>query len=326
MGSDLGEQLEKRIDEFIAAADKAYGLDTARLTSEAPNWLAGLPPQYAEELSALSLGSRCPLSKIAQWIYLDRFFDGGCSSFILNKGGKTWVGRNNDYIAPGLWTQVNVLAKTGQIPVMLFGLEGELFSGTGYNRERLWLHYNWLPVWDAPGPQKNALQPFVFLREALATCSDIAGVERLLAGTVRDGGMNLFILDGKDNSQAVLECTCQGFRRRGVTGSFITGANHYCVTETPQGFDVDSTESRLRQGKMEALLSELPDASPSSLINILADPGVEQNHGLSGTVYANIACPALDEVWFACDSFPAASKSTWHRIPWPGPQADSEVM
>jgi hypothetical protein len=34
-----------------------------------------------------------------------------------------------------MWTHINIISKRDMIPVMLFGMGGDLFSGTGYNKE-----------------------------------------------------------------------------------------------------------------------------------------------------------------------------------------------
>jgi hypothetical protein len=53
------------------------------------------------------------------------------------------------------------------------------------------------------------------------------------------------------------------------------------------------------------------------LIAILADEKVEVQGDNFGTVYANIACPSLNQVWHTFGGFPAASKGNWQSIDWP---------
>ena len=74
-------------------------------------------------------------------------------------------------------------------------------------------------------------------------------------------------------------------------------------------------------GNFETNISTLNDIDNTNftfkdLASILSNPNVEQNNGLYGTVYANIACPAIDEFYYACDDFPAASKSQWKLVDW----------
>lgn len=251
---------------------------------------------------------------IAQWIFFDKFLDGGCTSFIIvDKNGNLWVGRNNDYIAPKMWSHVNIISKRDMIPVMLFGMGGDLFSGTGYNKEKIWLHYNWLPVWDIP--KKDAYPPYVFLRMALESCKNIKDLENMLRYIPRDGGMNLFFIDGKDNTCAVYECMCNDFIKREITGKYIAGANHYNITSVvPVDYNYDFSGSYKRQKSMENILENI-DFSVKDLISVLSNPNIEQNNGLHGTVYSNIACPATDELYYACDGFPAAS-GKWELVNW----------
>ena len=74
--------------------------------------------------------------------------------------------------------------------------------------------------------------PFLFIRKALENCSNIQDIEQLLKEIVRDGGRNLFVIDGKENYAALFECTCNGFRERPIQGDYIAATNHYCTTET----------------------------------------------------------------------------------------------
>jgi hypothetical protein len=67
---------------------------------------------------------------------------------IVTAGGYAWVARNNDTYAPGMWGYATIREVTGRIPTICFGLEGDVFTPSGVNGEKLWLHYNWLPVWD----------------------------------------------------------------------------------------------------------------------------------------------------------------------------------
>ena len=302
------------IYELMGIAGKAYALDLP-LTKTCPFlWIEKLPEQYQIEVKGLADGSGCSLDLIMQWIFLDRLLDGSCTSFIIENNGKAWVGRNNDYIALKMWMNINIISKDDMIPVMLFGTSGDLFSGTGYNKEKIWLHYNWLPVWDTP--KQKAYPAYVFLRMALESCRSIKDVESMLKLIPRDGGINLFVVDGKNNTFAVYECTCNQYTKRDAPCSYIAGANHYCITSVPQGYDYDSTESQIRQKTVEEMLAEMTDTdfTFNDMQNILSC--VEQNKGFHGTVYANISCPAKDKIYYACNDFPAASKGLWEELKW----------
>jgi hypothetical protein len=221
-----------------------------------------------------------------------------------------------------MWSYVNIISKENTIPVMLFGMGGDLFSGTGYNKEKIWLHYNWLPIWDIPA--QEAYPPYVFLRMALESCRNLTELESMLRHIPRDGGMNLFAVDGKDNSCAVYECICNGYIKREVDYRYTVAANHFNITSVPADFNHDFSNSRGRQKAAENILSDINDISGrdstdfivKDLISVLSNPDVEQNNGLRGTVYANIACPFTGELYYACDDFPAASKGQWECIDW----------
>jgi len=53
------------------------------------------------------------------------------------------------------------------------------------------------------------------------------------------------------------------------------------------------------------------------LIALLADGKVEVQGDDFGTVYANIACPGITQVWHTLGGFPAASMGNWQCIDWP---------
>ena len=317
IGESIGDRFVENVDRFISYTDDIYGLDFDKLEREAMSWFRNLPVEYQKELEGIAIGSSCSIEKLGQWYYCDRCFDGGCTSFITEIDGDFWLGRNNDYIFPEFWGYITILEVDNKIPVMLFGLEGSTFSGTGYNAEKLWIHYNWLPVWDIPPRSQDVLAPFVFLRLALESCKTIDEVEQLLRMTSRDGGMNLFVVDGKTNQAAVFEATCQHYRRRDMQNGDIAAANHYCKVKLPEGLEYDFSGSMARQTRVETLLAGKDKITiPDSLIKILADPAVEQDSKYSGTVYSNIVCPAKDQMWYAHNGYPAASQSDWEKVNW----------
>ncbi|TDP88950.1 acyl-CoA:6-aminopenicillanic acid acyl transferase [Halanaerobium saccharolyticum] len=318
IGKSIGrKQFKHNINRMIEAVDKNYGINFEKLESESMLWLESIPEEYQKELVGIAQGADLSIKQIAQWYYSSMSIDGGCTSFITKIDNSWWVGRNNDYLLPKAWGHINIIEVEGKIPVMLFGLEGDIFSGTGFNKEKLWLHYNWLPVWDLSEKSKNTLTPFIFIRKALENCSSVEDVKQLLKSTVRDGGMNLFVIDGKNNQSAVFECSSKNYKERKIECSYLAGANHYAAAEVPADFNFNFDNSIKRQNRVEKLLLEQKDSiSTRNMIDILADSKVEQNNNLSGTVYSNIACPAENLIYFAYDGYPAASRSKWQKIEW----------
>ena len=315
MGRQVKDRFKPAIDNFLKAVDRAYRLDFEKLAKGAMELLSRLPEEYQLEVESLAYGSSVKLDRIAQWIYCDRFVSDGCSGFIAWADGAVWVGRNFDHAGPLMWRNINVIEKEARIPVVIFGQEGALFSQTGFNYRKLWLHYNHLPAWDMPDPEEKSIPPFVFIRMALENCANIGDVEKLLQATVRDGGMNLFAVDGKNNACAVFECTCKGYVKRQSGKSFIAGSNHYVATQVPRGFKNGDPASKSRQKRMEDLLAAMRVENPRrDYIRILADPGVEQNLGDSGTVYSVISCPYRDLYYYACNGFPAASGAAFEEV------------
>ncbi|NLW02206.1 MAG: hypothetical protein GX027_02940 [Clostridiaceae bacterium] len=315
MGKQVRGRFRSIIEDFLKAVDRAYRLDFGMLENEALALLSRLPEEYQLEVESLAYGSAVKLERIAQWIYCDRFVSDGCSSFIACRDGTVWVGRNFDHAGPCHWRNINVIEKEGRIPVVIFGQEGALFSHTGFNPRKLWLHYNHLPAWDMPGSDEKSIPPFVFTRMALENCGSIGDVEKLLQATVRDGGMNLFAVDGKNNTYAVYECTCKGFVKRQSGKAYIAGANHYVATAVPRGFKNGDPSSGSRLKCMDSLLAGMRIEDPRrDYIGILSHPDVEQNLGAFGTVYANLACPSKALYYYACNGFPAASKAEFEEV------------
>jgi hypothetical protein len=316
IGKQIGNRYPEHVSKYINTMNYNYGINLSKLEKEAMLWFETLPVCYKEELEGISAGAAFPIEKLVQFNYCDRCVAGGCTSFVSLIDGTAWVGRNNDFIYLDSWGYVNILEAVNKISVMLFGMEGDNFSGTGINKEKLWLHYNWLPEWDTPSFDEKPLSPFVFIRLALETCKSIKEVERLIKNTIRDGGMNLFAVDGKTNEFAVYECKSRSFIKRENKNTYIAGANHYCNTTTPS--DIDFSTSEARQSATEKLLSRGEfNNIPDDFIGILSNPEVEQSKEVSGTVYANVCCPEKEEIWYACGEFPAASKGKWIKINWP---------
>ncbi len=324
-GRRMGPRLARNIDRYIEAGPGRYTqLDREELRRGALPWLRRLPPRFQEELAGLAAGADLSLQRVAEWCYVEECSSGGCSACLWTVGGRTWVARNNDIWVPDLWGFVTIREVTGRIPTVSFGLEREPFIATGINRECLWLHYNYLPVWDRPTTGKRCLPPYVLLTEALETCRSIADVETLLEGVDRSGGMMIFAVDGKTAKGAILECTCSTYARREAADGWLAGTNHYLARGTPTAAEAYAPSSVRRYERLAKVLGGLnradgPPDLPWDLIRVLAGPGVEQRDQDYGTVYANVACPASGELWTTLGGYPAASAGTWQRLDWPWP-------
>lgn len=324
MGRSLGPRLEANIARYVRErVSRGVELDVERWRSEALPWLRCLPARFREELRGMAEGAQLPLQRLAEWIYLEVILSGRCSGAVVTLGGRVWVARNNDIFAPGMWGYAAIREVSGRIPTITFGLEGDVFTSTGINRERLWLHYNYLPAWDAPDGGGCHLPCYAFVVEALERCCTLGDLEALLDEVQRDEAMLLFAVDGKSEAYALYECGCTDHRKREPTRGWLVGTNHYCVHPCAPSLDDARLLSTLtRYERMETLVEDLAargdDLSPvEALIRILADEAVEARAGETVTVYANVACPATGEIWYTFGGYPAASRGNWQRLAWP---------
>jgi hypothetical protein len=319
MGNAMGSRLAQNISLYIRKRPAVpNALDLDKLKSEAVPWMRSLPVRFQDELEGLAQGANIPLQRIAEWAYVDQCIKEACSGFICSLNGHAWVGRSNDMYVPELWGYMTIRELENRIPTISFGMQGDVFTPTGVNCERLWLHYNYLPVWDSPRLDRPHFPGYVLLTERLETCSTITEVEELLKRYDRDGGMMLFVIDGKTDEFAIFECTCRQYNKHPPNGEWLVGTNHYCTFQ----MNPDRGSSGSRYDRVEELIKALyiqPDkvSFPSDLIAILADAKVEAQEENYGTVYANIACPGTRQVWHTFGGFPAASKGDWQQIDWP---------
>jgi diadenosine tetraphosphatase ApaH/serine/threonine PP2A family protein phosphatase len=320
-GQKLGHKLEQNIYRYLAFMEPY--VDTTRLHEGALPWLRSLPQRFLEEFEGLSAGSGLSLQRLAEWSFVEECEKRQCSGAVYLQNGKAWVARNNDAFVPELWGYVDIREIDGRIPWMNFSMEGDVFSPTGINQEKLWLHYNFLSVWDKPSLKKPHFPCYVFLPEALERCCTIAGVEQMLNEYDRDGGMLLFAVDGKTNECALFDCLCSSYARREVPGSWIVGTNHFCTCPDQTLTEADGPSHHLstvsRFNRMESMLSSLPASPqlPGDLIRILADDQIERCGPKIYTVYSNVACPATGEIWYTFGGSPAGSRGDWGQVPWP---------
>jgi hypothetical protein len=325
LGRTLGARLAQNIERYIETGPGRHGaIDWRKLHSGALPWLRSLPQRYQEEFEGIAAGADLPLQRLAEWAFVEKCIieNGGCSAALVRHGDHVWVARNNDLYALDMWGYVIVREVVGRIPRLDLGMEGEIFSGTGINRERLWLHYNWLPTRGSPRPDRPHLEGFVWLSEALETCRTLQDVEALLQRVDRDGGMMIFAIDGKGKTEeaAIYECACSEYRKVTLDTDFIVGTNHYQLfdADAPQGSASSLRRYRRMQGMLAALMSRdrAPDF-PDDLIALLADPAVEVRGADYGTVYAAVACPGAAQMWTTLGGYPAASAGRWRLLRWP---------
>ena len=321
-GRMFGNRLGQKLNRYIA--DQPIPKDMEKLHAGAMPWLRSLPHRFQEEFEGLAEGANLPLQLLAEFNYIEECDVVQCSGAIYPFGNKVWVARNNDSYVPELWGYVTIREVEGRIPTINFSMEGDIFAPTGINKEKLWLHYNFLSVWDQPAPNKPHVPAYVFLTEALELCRTISDVEILLNETDRDGGMLLFAVDGKNNEFALFECLCSKYYKREPSDGWIVGTNHFCACEDLTLIDEDKkplgTISRFN--RIENLIQTLSAAQtspnfPADLIRVLADDQIERRDTQIVTVYSNVACPSTGEIWYTFGGYPAASKGNWQRLAWP---------
>jgi len=324
MGQTLGSRLAANIERYCRErVPVSVSLDRQAWQSGALPWLRNLPPRFLEEFEGLAQGSGLPLQRLAEWAYLDSIADDQCSGAILTIDDQVWVVRNNDTYAPGMWGYVTIREVSGRIPAISFGMEGDVFTPTGVNQEKLWLHYNYLPVWDTPAPGHTHLPGYIWMVEALETCRTHRDLETLLNNIQRDGGMLLFAVDGKSNEFAVYECSCTEVHKREPVQGWLVGTNHYCTyPQAPIPSNVEPLSTTSRYNRMEALVEDLSSRNAHGslvheLIGILADDAIEERTGDIVTAYSNVACPGKKEIWYTFGGYPAASKGNWQKLDWP---------
>lgn len=320
LGHMIGKRLEENIHRYISVSAQTASI-AVQLEIDALPWVDSLPERYREEIEGISDGSGISMQHLAEWYYVSLITDGGCTAVIFQIGDQVWVARNNDMWAPELWGYACIREISGRIPTVTFGMEGDVFTGTGINREHLWLHYNYLPVNDAPATDKLHYPAWVWLTEALETCSNLSDVEILLSQVDRNSGMKLFAVEGKSNDYAVYDCSCSDYCSRRNPGNWIAGTNHYHVNEFRSEQDEEYTHSVNRLDRVNELIKNISTADPLNLHmelrKVIADDQVEARGERYFTVYSNIVCPVLGDIWYTFGGYPAASEGNWQRLPWP---------
>jgi hypothetical protein len=321
-GRMLGNRLELILNHYIS--NQPIPKDMEKLHTGALSWLRSLPKRFQEEFEGLAEGANIPLQRLVEFTYIEECEVKQCSGAIYPCENKVWVARNNDTYVPELWGYTTIREVEGRIPTINFSMEGDIFTPTGINKEKLWLHYNFLSVWDKPALNKPHFPAYVFLTEALELCHNISDVERLLNEIDRDGGMLLFTVDGKTNEFALFECLCSKYYKREPSNGWIVGTNHFVACEdlTLGDADKEALGTLSRFSRMESLIqtlsaSQISPNLPADLIRILADDQIERRNKRVVTAYSNVACPSTGEIWYTFGGYPAASKGNWQRLEWP---------
>jgi len=321
-GRKLGSKLEQIISYYIARREHAS--DMNKLHKGALSWLRRLPKRIQKELEGMAAGANLPLQRLAEWSYIEECESKSCSAAVGLFNGCIWIARNNDSYVPELWGHAIIREIEGRIPTISFSMEGDVFTPTGINKDKLWLHYNFLSACDEPGPGRSHVPPYAFLTEALEMCRTLGDVEAFLNETHRDGSMMLFAVDGKINDFAVFECLRARYFLRDPSEGWIVGTNHYCACEDLiLSNDAGSASTLNRFQRMKSLVQNLydwptPPDLPADLIRILSDDEIEIRSQELVTVYANVVCPTSGEIWYTFGGYPAASAGNWQRLerPW----------
>ena len=325
LGRMIGKRLERTIAAYIHEGPARFGVvNWSKLRHGARPWLDTLPDRFVNEMEGLAEGSGVPLPRIAEWTFVESCASFGCSSILIEHQDKTWIARNNDLWAPELWgfATIRDIEDNHRLPTLLFGMEGETFSATGVNKERLWLHCHFLAPRDHPAANRPTQLFFVWLTEALETCARVRDVEYRLNAIQRNAAMLLFAVDGNTNERAVFECECGSHHRLPDPNPWIAGTNHRRTEAMP---DLGS-QSRLNTlNNKAASLNQQEGSVTEQLIGLLADPGVEQQASGYGTVYAVVACPESGELHYTFGGFPAASRGRWQKLAWPWESSRSSL-
>lgn len=143
IGSHAGGRLADYCNTYMKhRAQEGEVVDHDRLCSHAASWVSSLPPRYIEEMQGIADGAHMSADLLFAWAYFEACLEGACTGFVLQHGGDLWVGRNNDTFVPEVWGYATHREVPGWIPSLAFGLLGDPFVTTGFNKAGLWLHYN----------------------------------------------------------------------------------------------------------------------------------------------------------------------------------------
>jgi hypothetical protein len=137
-GRTPGAKLEQTINHYIAGRE--HDIDMSKLHQGALPWLRSLPKRFQDELEGMAEGANLPLQRLAEWSYIEECESDRCSGAVGLFENRAWVARNNDTYVPELWGYVTIREVDGRIPTLSFSMECDVFTPTGINGDRLWLH------------------------------------------------------------------------------------------------------------------------------------------------------------------------------------------
>lgn len=323
VGKHLGPALADYIDAYLLAGPyKRETFDYGRHQQESLSILHHFPQRYQQELEGIAHGAKIPLKKIARWVSVEACMAPLCSGFLLNINHRLWLGRNNDLWSPHFWGYARERHVNNRIPVVTFGLAGDVFTATGINKAGLWLHYNYLKAPDMDRKDSSFFPNYCQIVEMLETCETWKDISVFLSKTPRQEGMMLFVSDRQNNTHGIFECTCWDWIERPLDlespSSFLIGTNHYTQTPYENAKDPDRKDSVRRYQRLETLLTPFLAGEKTPHIDalkaILADKGVEKSETQYGTVYAAIYSPHHHVLWYTFGGYPAASCGNWQTL------------
>ena len=356
-GRQLRELLQPPfVEAYLDRLEEVIRFTRPDLREQSLRWLESLPAQYQEEIDGMGAGAGVETIVAAEFLYADIARPSGtdrdgdeqdarapltcaddafaaidgpmCSAVIAQlDDDATWIGRNCDWLVPTLMrgTAAVVHETPHRIPVMAFGIRGDIDVDTGINAEGLWMHLHTLQAQDDPPPDRTCISWLFWAREATETCATLDELERFIETTGRDRGVFVIAGEGKTNRAAIFECT------RGVHTRHDLGATRAaCVTNHTLSRAHDERRSAGRiggtVGRYHALRDRLdahePRRGPDDLIGMLAAPDVEMHTPRwLRTIYSAVVSPRDARVWFAAghpDGTPAASGGRWTELvpPW----------
>ncbi len=333
-GHAIRSALDAALDTYVQGFVDAGLANRDDLASRREAWLASVPERYRLEMVGVAEGADVPLNALVDSIVASAYPVVECSSVLLFRDPHWWIAHNNDWYDFGsqAWTGMVARAVDGRIPHLTFGLQGDVCTVVGVNRERIWLHMNGYPAQDEPPAGGKPVLPYVFvIREALEVCTSLEDVAALLERWDRDSGMAIYAVDGKTEEAALFECGHATMVRRAphherAVISHSRDAGDRLRDGVPLAVIGSNATGRIDR-MVDSLERSESDPLPDCLIRILADPQVEERgaEGLfkdpqSFTVYANVAAPGAGRVWFGHGAVPAASAGQWDAVAWPWPE------
>ncbi len=224
----------------------------------------------------------------------------GCTSGLLHRSdlGRTWVGRNLDFPAVGVWDKHPALLLiksppgSGELDIVSFATEGLYNAGISAVNSAgvaLFVHQNFLPV----GAERGV--PLYFVSELVLRKA--RGLEEAIEilNQHRPGPAWTFVLaDYKNGQLATVEASAKGFHVR-RSGRRLAQANHL-LDPTLEGRDAMDrgrrTDSLRRMATMDAGLRRLESSADAGQVSDgLAGLLAQQYAAGAGSIYLDILKP-----------------------------------